>query len=41
MNIGFRKHIAPHLGVRLWMNSQAIDFTRDTKRKKLLDLNHQ
>jgi hypothetical protein len=41
MDIAFRKHVAHLLGIRLWMNSQVVDFTPDTKRKKLFDLNYQ
>jgi hypothetical protein len=41
MNIGFCKHVAPLFGALLWMMLQVIDFTPDTKREKLFDLNSQ
>jgi hypothetical protein len=36
MDIAFHKRFAPLFGIRLWMNSQVIDFTQDTKRKKTI-----
>jgi hypothetical protein len=41
MDTAFHKHVAPLFGILLWMILQVIDFTQDTKREKLFDLNYQ